>query len=79
MLNDNGLQIHVRDFGEGLSDSRLAELGKLPQQSEQGLGIGQFLANMSIERLGGSISRQNASNGTQTLIKMPRKTLEPAA
>ena len=78
-LNAKGLQIQVRDFGEGLSDSRLAELGKLPQQSEQGLGIGQFLANMSIERLGGSISRQNAGNGTQTLITMPRQTLEPAA
>ena len=71
-LNADGLKIQVRDFGEGLSAGRLAELGKLPQQSEQGLGIGQFLANMSIERLGGSVRRQNAGNGTLTIISMPR-------
>jgi len=72
-LKGEGLTLQVRDFGEGLSDNRLAELGKLPQQSEQGLGIGQFLANMSIERLGGSVRRQNAGNGTVTLISMPRQ------
>ena len=76
-LTTAGLTIQVRDFGEGLSDSRLAELGKLPQQSEQGLGIGQFLANMSIERLGGSVRRQTAGNGTLTLISMPRQQSEP--
>lgn len=78
-LQAEALTLQVRDFGEGLSDNRLAELGKLPQQSEQGLGIGQFLANMSIERLGGSVSRQNAGNGTLTLISMPRQQSEPHA
>ncbi len=78
-LQADGLTLQVRDFGEGLSDSRLAELGKLPQQSEQGLGIGQFLANMSIERLGGSVRRQNAGNGTLTLITMPRQKAETVA
>lgn len=78
-LQAEGLTLQVRDFGEGLSDSRLAELGKLPQQSEQGLGIGQFLANMSIERLGGSISRRSAGNGTLTVIEMPRQTTETIA
>ena len=76
-LKSEDLTLQVRDFGEGLSDSRLAELGKLPQQSEQGLGIGQFLANMSIERLGGTVRRQNAGNGTVTLISMPRQHSEP--
>ncbi|MBU1307962.1 MAG: HAMP domain-containing histidine kinase [Gammaproteobacteria bacterium] len=76
-LQAEGLTLQVRDFGEGLSDSRLAELGKLPQQSEHGLGIGQFLANMSIERLGGTVRRQNAGNGTLTLISMPRQHSEP--
>ena len=75
-LQAEGLTLQVCDFGEGLSDSRLAELGKLPQQSEHGLGIGQFLANMSIERLGGTVRRQNAGNGTVTLISMPRQRNE---
>lgn len=78
-LTTAGLTLQVRDFGEGLSDSRLAELGKLPQQSEQGLGIGQFLANMSIERLGGRVSRQNTGSGIVTIISMPRQHKEHAA
>ncbi|WP_152658966.1 sensor histidine kinase KdpD [Arsukibacterium sp. MJ3] len=68
--------IGIRDFGEGLSDNRLAELGEMPQQSEQGLGIGQFLANVSIERLGGSVSRSSLDNGTLTLIAIPRPKAE---
>ena len=71
-LQHSGLSINIRDFGEGLSDSRLTELGQLPQQSEQGLGIGQFLANMSIERLGGKVRRSSLANGTLTLIELPR-------
>ncbi|PKM18505.1 MAG: hypothetical protein CVV11_14450 [Gammaproteobacteria bacterium HGW-Gammaproteobacteria-15] len=71
-LQDSGFSISIYDFGEGLSDNRLAELGKLPQQSEQGLGIGQFLANVSIERLGGTVRRRNLDNGTLTRIDIPR-------
>ncbi|MDX3773593.1 HAMP domain-containing sensor histidine kinase [Chromatiaceae bacterium AAb-1] len=64
------LQVRIRDFGEGLSAQRLAELGKIPQQSEQGLGLGQFLANVSIEHLGGRISRRNlAGDGMETTIE----------
>lgn len=78
-LNTDSLKIQVRDFGEGLSDERLAQLGKLPQHSEQGLGIGQFLANMSVERLGGSVTRQHAGNGTMTMITLPRPAKEANA
>lgn len=53
----------IRDFGIGLSEQRLAELGKIPQQSEQGMGLGQFLANVSIEHLGGRIRRRNLPEG----------------
>ena len=64
------LTLRIIDFGEGLSEQRLAELGQLPQQSESGLGLGQFLANVSVERLGGSISRRNlAQGGMETLIR----------
>ena len=75
-ITPGGLSISIRDFGEGLSDSRLAQLGQLPQQSEQGLGIGQFLANMSIERLGGKVSRRSLDNGTLTQIELPRPQAE---
>lgn len=69
-LRQKELQLKIRDFGEGLSAQRLAELGKIPQQSEHGLGLGQFLANVSIEHLGGQISRHNlADSGMETLIQ----------
>ena len=71
-LSKAGCCIQIRDFGEGLSEQRLQELGKLPQLSEQGLGIGQFLANASIERLGGQIERSNQPQGTLTRIFIPR-------
>lgn len=69
-LQQKVLQLTIRDFGEGLSAQRLAELGNIPQQSEQGLGLGQFLANVSIEHLGGQISRRNlAAGGMETIIQ----------
>lgn len=66
------LTLLIRDFGEGLSAQRLQELGKVPQPSEQGLGIGQFLANMTIERLGGLIERRlHPAGGVETEIRYP--------
>lgn len=55
--------LHIRDFGPGLDARRLAELGRLPQQDTAGLGLGQFLANTAIERLGGRVQRQNLPDG----------------
>ncbi|WP_152663151.1 ATP-binding protein [Arsukibacterium ikkense] len=75
-LDPQGLTVSIQDFGEGLSPGRLAELGQLPQQSEQGLGIGQFLANVSIERLGGTVQRQSLENGTLTVLTIPRPPME---
>ena len=83
-LENHQLSVRIIDFGEGLSEQRLAELGQLPQSSEQGLGLGQFLANVSIERLGGSIVRRNlAQGGMETLVGFyqpgPKPLLEPRA
>lgn len=70
MLQHNSqLELQIRDYGPGLPDSVLAQLGKRPQQSEQGLGLGQFLANVSIESLGGKVERENcAEPGVLTRI-----------
>lgn len=83
-LENQQISLCIIDFGEGLSEQRLLELGQLPQSSEQGLGLGQFLANISIERLGGSIARRNlAQGGMETLIRFQQrsfdKTAEPLA
>lgn len=68
-LKQQQLRLQIIDFGEGLSEQRLAELGHYPLQSEHGLGWGQFLANISIERLGGQVQRRNLpQGGMETLI-----------
>lgn len=62
-LQQGQFNLQLTDFGAGLSAQQLAELGLQPQPGSQGLGLGQFLANASIERLGGSIKRQQATHG----------------
>lgn len=57
------LTLGIRDFGEGLSAQRLAQLGKMPQPSSDGLGLGQYLANITVESLGGQIERVNLQGG----------------
>jgi len=57
------LELQIRDYGPGLPEKDLAQLGKKPQQSEQGLGLGQFLANVSIDSLGGKVERSNCAEG----------------
>lgn len=58
----------VQDFGPGLSADLLAELGQKPMQSQQGLGLGQLIANSTIERLGGRMYRQNQPQGLRTIM-----------
>ncbi|MBU1436356.1 MAG: HAMP domain-containing histidine kinase [Gammaproteobacteria bacterium] len=62
-LRQGRFNMKLRDFGVGLTPQQLAELGLQPQPGTKGLGLGQFLANASIERLGGQISRQNLPEG----------------
>lgn len=65
------LELQIRDYGKGLDQQRLVELGRLPQQDSDGLGLGQFLANTAIERLGGQVERQNMpTGGLLTRIKL---------
>ena len=68
----NELEITIDDFGRGIDDELRETLGKEPVQSKQdGMGLGQFLANATIGRFGGNVWRQSSDNGTQTLITLP--------
>ena len=67
--HNSQLELQIRDYGPGLPEHDLALLGKRPYQSEQGLGLGQFLANVSIDSLGGKVERENcAEKGVLTRI-----------
>jgi len=64
LTNQQGrVQLSIRDFGPGLTEQQLQQLGKTPQPSDQGLGLGQFLATVSLERLGARVSRHNSTSG----------------
>ncbi|WP_127020313.1 ATP-binding protein [Rheinheimera mangrovi] len=67
--NNSQLELQIRDYGPGLPEHDLAQLGKRPHQSEEGLGLGQFLANVSIESLGGKVERENCA-GTGVLTRI---------
>mgnify|MGYP005620370935 CR=1 FL=1 len=67
------LKIIIRDFGAGVPDEVLSKLGKLLiSQKADGLGMGYFLANASINRTGGQLSIRNLDGGgAETLIELP--------
>ncbi len=67
------LQISIKDQGPGLSKQQKKLLGKPFQSSKRnGLGIGFFLANATIERMGGVIRlADNEASGTLLLISFP--------
>lgn len=81
--NADELTITIDDDGPGLSNSGLQQWGQ-PQQSgkRDGLGIGTFLANSTIEKLGGTVAiyRHSADTAapaqtaillTQVVVKLP--------
>ncbi len=57
------LELQIRDYGPGLPEQDLALLGQKPSPSAEGLGLGQFLANVSIDSLGGQVERSNCADG----------------
>jgi len=62
--DDGGLIISIRDFGEGVSHKVLSKLGKLlVSDKAEGLGLGYFLANAFINRIGGQLAIRNLEGG----------------
>jgi|SaaInlV_100m_DNA_5_1039725.scaffolds.fasta_scaffold05628_3 two-component system, sensor histidine kinase RegB len=75
------LTISLRDFGVGVPEEVLAKLGRqLVSQKTEGLGMGYFLANASINRVGGRLSIRNLQEGgAETLIELPLVTEDAKA
>lgn len=67
------LTLTVADRGPGLSAELIDRLGKQPVSTKQeGLGVGLFLAQATIERLGGSLGIGNREHGgTRIRIMLP--------
>mgnify|MGYP003384489969 CR=1 FL=1 len=52
-------QFIIRDYGGGFALEKLKQLGVMPVNSEQGLGMAVFLSHASLDRLGGELALTN--------------------
>jgi two-component system sensor histidine kinase RegB len=70
------LSLEVSDRGPGLAVEVYNQLGKTPVTTkDEGLGVGLFLAQATIQRLGGTLSINNPeAGGTTLLITLPLLT-----
>ena len=71
LTEDNRLELAVKDKGEGL-ETTLQELpGEAIVDSRNGLGVGLFLSNATIQRLGGRLRAQADDTGTTMVVDLP--------
>lgn len=69
---DQRARLQIIDQGKGIGDTLP---GQQPVPSDQGLGVGLFLSNATIQRLGGQLSAESRSvgpdRGTTMTIELP--------
>ncbi|MDX1817149.1 MAG: ATP-binding protein [Marinobacter sp.] len=69
---DNGhVELVVEDRGDGLGTTLDGAPGEDIVESRQGLGVGLFLSNATIQRLGGELKAQSDQQGTTMIIDLP--------
>lgn len=69
---DQGIGLRIRDFGQGIAPSLLAQLGNRLVQSPKGLGAALLLSHASFERIGGQlILAHHPQGGTVAQISLP--------
>ncbi|MDA0805129.1 MAG: ATP-binding protein [Proteobacteria bacterium] len=66
------IELIITDDGPGIPDEVMENLGEpFISMRNQGMGLGIYLANASIQRLGGTIEMRNISGGARTRILLP--------
>lgn len=67
LWNEESLKLEIQDHGPGLTSEAAARAGSAFFTTKQeGRGLGLFLANATLERLGGSVSLSNREGGGAT-------------
>jgi signal transduction histidine kinase len=73
---DNGVEIEVRDNGEGIAlehQSRIFDMFFRASENSQGSGLGLYIVKEAIDKLGGKIEVQSQPRtGTSFFIRLPR-------
>ncbi|WP_303290123.1 sensor histidine kinase KdpD [Marinobacter sp. SS5-14b] len=65
------VEIVVEDHGDGLEAAMLGAPGEDIVDSRNGLGVGLFLSNATIQRLGGNLKATTSESGTTMMIDLP--------
>ncbi|WP_309043999.1 sensor histidine kinase [Marinobacter sediminicola] len=68
---NNRIEMVVEDHGDGLEDDFQKSLGEQIVGSENGMGVGLFLTNATIQRLGGTLKARVDQQGTTMIIDLP--------
>lgn len=71
----NRVEMIVEDRGDGLEDDLKDALGQQVVGSENGLGVGLFLSNATIQRLGGTLKARADRQGTTMIIDLPEAAM----
>ncbi|AOY89201.1 histidine kinase [Marinobacter salinus] len=66
------IEVVVEDEGDGLETALQGTPGEQVVDSERGLGVGLFLSNATIQRLGGTLKAQVSRTGTTMIIDLPQ-------
>ncbi|MDO6443300.1 MULTISPECIES: sensor histidine kinase KdpD [unclassified Marinobacter] len=74
----NRVEMVVEDHGDGLEDALQVTPGEQIVGSENGLGVGLFLSNATIQRLGGTLKARVDQHGTTMIIDLPEARAENA-
>jgi len=71
-VSDSGrVELIVEDQGNGLEAAIHGTPGQEIVDSRHGLGVGLFLSNATIQRLGGNLRAKASDNGTTMVIDLP--------
>ncbi len=77
LWNDENITLEIRDHGPGLTTEAAARAGSAFFTTKQdGRGLGLFLANATLERLGGSVRLSNREGGgatTEVILPLHRR------
>lgn len=68
---EDRMELVVEDRGDGLESAPEGTLGDQLVRSESGFGVGLFLSNATIQRLGGTLKARGSAEGTTIIIDLP--------
>lgn len=63
LIKNNQLLLSIRDYGAGISEENLLQLGSRLVESDKGLGMGVLLSHATLERFAAELKLYNHSDG----------------